>query len=37
MLINKPERLSRDWKTIPEYDYRPEAMLAFGYKKGEAL
>ena len=37
MLTNKPERINRDWKTIPEYDYRPEPMLAFGRKKGEAL
>ena len=37
MLINKPERLSRDWKTIPEYDYRPGPQMGFGYNKGEAL
>ena len=37
MLINKPERISRDWKTIPEYDYLPEPQMGFGRKKGEAL
>lgn len=37
MLINKPERLSRDWKTIPEYDYLPGPQMGFGKKEGEAL
>ena len=37
MLINKPERISRDWKTIPEYDYRPGPQMGFGMNKGEAL
>ena len=37
MLINKPERLSRDWKTIPEYDYLPGPQMGFSRKKGEAL
>lgn len=37
MLINKPERISRDWKVLPEYDYRPEPLIGFGYNKGEAL
>lgn len=37
MLINKPERISRDWKTIPEYDYRPSPQMGFGINKGEAL
>ena len=37
MLINKPERISRDWKTIPEYDYRPGPQMGFGNNKGGAL
>ena len=37
MLTNKPERISRDWKTIPEYDYLPSPQMGFGKKEGEAL
>lgn len=37
MLINKPERISRDWKVLPEYDYRPGPLMGFGKNKGEAL
>ena len=37
MLTNKAERFNCDWKTIPEYDYRPGPLMGFGYKKGEAL
>ena len=37
MLINKPERLSCDWKTIPEYDYLPGPQMGFGKKEGGTL
>lgn len=37
MLINKPGRISLDWKTIPEYDYQPGPQMGFGKSKGEAL
>lgn len=37
MLINKPGRISLDWKTIPEYDYLPGPQMGFGNNKGEAL
>lgn len=37
MLINNLKRLSRDWKTIPEYDYLPGPQMGFGRNKGEAL